>query len=174
MNVFMPYIDPNKSAQALDDKRLIKQILECYQIINANRRVLSGEEKVGYANHPVVKYYRNKEWFLLWYGFCTCSEYNYRTGKEHRYFQWFAKEWREPRFKEIVPLYYCQKYNSGLYEVEETFVLPIYEDVESEVYQRFREKLINKWNNDKRPPKWTDRLPPLWYKENDNDRYGIL
>lgn len=64
MQTFLPYKDFSKSAQALDSKRLNKQILEGYQILN----VLSNPDpRAGWRNHPAVKMWRNSEHTLLEY-----------------------------------------------------------------------------------------------------------
>lgn len=56
MQTFLPYTNTLDAARALDNKRLNKQILECYQILN----VLSGRSKGnGWKNHPAV---------LMWKG----------------------------------------------------------------------------------------------------------
>ena len=57
MQTFLPQADLHTSAYFLDNKRLNKQILEGYQILN----VLSGKSKTGgWRNHPAV---------LMWRGF---------------------------------------------------------------------------------------------------------
>ena len=57
MQTFLPSSSFNQSAQMLDSKRLNKQILECYQILN----VLSGKSPTGgWRNHPAV---------LMWKGY---------------------------------------------------------------------------------------------------------
>jgi hypothetical protein len=57
MQTFLPQSDYSVSATILDNKRLNKQILEGYQILN----VLSGRSKTGgWRNHPAV---------LMWKGY---------------------------------------------------------------------------------------------------------
>jgi hypothetical protein len=57
MQTFLPSPNPMSSARFLDSKRLNKQILECYQILN----VLSGKSPTGgWRNHPAV---------LMWKGY---------------------------------------------------------------------------------------------------------
>ncbi len=57
MQTFLPSSNPAVAARILDSKRLNKQILECYQILN----VLSGQSPTGgWRNHPAV---------LMWKGF---------------------------------------------------------------------------------------------------------
>lgn len=56
MQTFLPYTSYRECAKALDNKRLNKQILECYQILN----ILSGQSKSrAWAHHPAV---------LMWAG----------------------------------------------------------------------------------------------------------
>jgi hypothetical protein len=62
MQTFLPYKNFDKSAQALDNKRLNKQVLECYQIL----KVLSNPDpRAGWRNHPAVKMWRGHE-NVLW------------------------------------------------------------------------------------------------------------
>ena len=64
MQTFLPHSTYVKCAQALDNKRLNKQILEGYQILNVN----SGMSKTGgWKNHPAVLMWRNHEGSLLEY-----------------------------------------------------------------------------------------------------------
>jgi hypothetical protein len=57
MQTFLPSSNPVVTARWLDSKRLNKQILECYQILN----VLSGKSPTGgWRNHPAV---------LMWKGY---------------------------------------------------------------------------------------------------------
>jgi hypothetical protein len=64
MQTFLPYKDFAKSAQALDNKRLNKQILEGYQIL----KVLGNPDpRAGWRNHPAVKMWRGHEMGLWSY-----------------------------------------------------------------------------------------------------------
>lgn len=64
MQTFLPYKDFSMSAEALDSKRLNKQILEGYQIL----KVLSNKDPhAGWRNHPAVKMWRGFEHLLLDY-----------------------------------------------------------------------------------------------------------
>jgi hypothetical protein len=64
MQTFLPSSNFLTSAQILDSKRLNKQILEGYQILN----VLSGQSPTGaWRNHPAVKMWRGHELSLHLY-----------------------------------------------------------------------------------------------------------
>jgi hypothetical protein len=75
MQTFLPYKQFDKSAKALDSKRLNKQILECYQIL----KVLSNPDpRAGWRNHPAVKMWRGYEHQLLNYTYSMVREANKR------------------------------------------------------------------------------------------------
>ena len=75
MQTFLPYTSFLKSAMTLDNKRLNKQILEGYQILN----VLSNDDpKAGWRNHPAVKMWRGHEIALHSYVFVMVYEANRR------------------------------------------------------------------------------------------------
>jgi hypothetical protein len=75
MQTFLPYKDFSMSAEALDSKRLNKQILECYQILN----VLSNKDpRAGWRNHPAVKMWRGHENFLWDYTMAMVREADVR------------------------------------------------------------------------------------------------
>lgn len=64
MQTFLPHADFKKTAEVLDNRRLNKQILECYQILN----VLSNPDpRAGWRNHPAVKMWRGHEFSLFGY-----------------------------------------------------------------------------------------------------------
>ena len=164
MNIFMPEALIADSVFALDDKRLIKQILECYQIIRINERVLAGEEDVGYRNHPVVKFYRDKLPFVATYGKFACYEYYMRFCKHHQYDNFFFDEAELYGRPEIYDILYCEKRSTGLYENSVRY--DVRNDIEPEdTHLMFRQKLIKKWDTDKRTPTWTNQTKPAWYSK---------
>jgi Pyrimidine dimer DNA glycosylase len=65
MQTFLPYPSKRESLDALDNKRLNKQILETYQILN----ILTGNSKSGaWRNHPAVLMWVGAESELYRYG----------------------------------------------------------------------------------------------------------
>lgn len=154
MNIFLPFENIEQSVKALDDKRLVKQILECKQIYDSRYKTK------GYANHPVVKFYRIYPFFVVRYAMAACGEYTYRFGRHHKY---------EPFFNSLffdniqnatssswdVPMFYCEgSANKDTY-IRTTENVP----------ELFQAKLIKKWNTDKHKPKWTKRAVPEFYKD---------
>jgi len=55
MQTFLPYPNIEKSLKVLDDKRLGKQRVEAYQILNI---LLKRTRKKGWKNHPAVRMWR--------------------------------------------------------------------------------------------------------------------
>ena len=75
MQTFLPFKSFVNTARALDNKRLNKQILECYQILN----VLSNDDPhAGWRNHPAVKMWRGHELGLYTYTMAMVEEADIR------------------------------------------------------------------------------------------------
>jgi hypothetical protein len=75
MQTFLPSANPATAARMLDSKRLNKQILECYQILN----VLSGKSPTGgWRNHPAVLMWKGYERGLWTYVQAMIVEAKYR------------------------------------------------------------------------------------------------
>jgi predicted DNA-binding transcriptional regulator AlpA len=64
-------------AQSLDNKRLGKQRVEAFQILNT----LTGKSN-GWANHPATKMWQGNEWQLANYGYEICQEWANRGFKD--------------------------------------------------------------------------------------------
>jgi hypothetical protein len=64
-------------AQSLDNKRLGKQRVEAYQILNS----LTGKSN-GWTNHPATKMWQGHEWQLANYGYEICGEWINRGFKD--------------------------------------------------------------------------------------------
>ena len=77
MNTFLPSKSYRQSAKELDNKRLGKQRVECYQILKA----LLGESK-GWANHPATKMWKGHEGSLMSYTLAVCEEWQSRGFKD--------------------------------------------------------------------------------------------
>lgn len=157
MNIFASDLCPTASAVVLDDKRVIKMILESAQMLSTAMRVM-GSDKAPYrsthVNHPCTKwtYYcvSNYRWLLAHF-VALCNEYTRRFGKVHK----------------------CQQYTDIFVN---GFVLMKWEPEQKkhpnctpfkhidDVHEAYRQCLNAKWQNDKRPPKWTNAEPPSWYQ----------
>lgn len=169
MNIFMPYKNIKESVAALDNVRLNKQILECYQIY----QVALGKSQ-GYKNHPITKHYIQYPDFLRLYGYWSCLEYHRRFGKRNIYQDYFYYQLQfAPDIEEIqniteslcktvnkIPLIYVQ--------YPKTDPRCIREHDEKKVLELYQKRLSEKWNNDVvkgRPPKWTNREEPKFWEK---------
>jgi hypothetical protein len=68
MNTFVPYITFEKSAAALDNSRLNKQVAECGQIL----RQLDQYPRGGWAHHPAIRMWVGYD-EALWLYTCACE-----------------------------------------------------------------------------------------------------
>ena len=87
MNIFVVDYDPNKSAQDLCDKHVVKMILETAQMLCAAHPIGTAPYKATHLKHPctlwVARSIDNYEW-LLTHGYALCREYTARYGKRHK------------------------------------------------------------------------------------------
>lgn len=154
MNIFATSLDPTESAENLDDKRLIKMILESAQLLSTAINESGGKAtyKSTHVNHPCSLWTRKNRKNYLWlleHFVALCGEYQNRFHKIH-------KCW----------LYY-DEFCDGQYVIPNQDRMnshpncTIFKD-KKETYEAYRMYLKHKWNNDKRPPKWTNCLPPSW------------
>lgn len=72
MQTFMPYSDFERSLSVLDDRRLGKQRIEAFQIVEA---CILPEDNPTRANHPAVEMWRGFEYQCARYGLLACQLY---------------------------------------------------------------------------------------------------
>lgn len=111
---------------------------------------------VGYKNHPIYVHYKGNIKFLAYYGCECCYEYYLRFNKPHKLCVEFVKFEHTPYYH-YTPFY-----------MEGSKGNPNYMRTTENVSELYQKKLIDKWDTDKakgRPPKWTNRGIPSFYKE---------
>jgi hypothetical protein len=156
MNIFVSSFDCKEAAQALDDKRMIKMILETTQILSTNVNLAglrSGPYRTTHANHPCTIWARTSHDNYLW--LCghlrhLCYEYTDRFDKTHKCEQY------------IELLYNCS--TDIAYPKEGLTTFPnctTFKEIK-ETTRAYRLYLNSKWRQDKRKPKWTKSNPPDW------------
>lgn len=91
MNIFATDRCPVKSAQALDDRRMNKMILETAQILSTALDNMSSWRsflyKPTHSRHPCVlwaSYSKGNFNWLVQHGLALCDEYTYRFGRTHK------------------------------------------------------------------------------------------
>lgn len=162
MNLFRPYRSLTLSAEALDDLRLNKMILESGQLLSTALRIKApafAEEhnlyKITHQHHPIARWcrasYDNYMEMLLAFE-CLYAERLYRTDKEHKTFRLYAQAFRSgAQFFPLEPRGTEQPNCTDFPD------LPLHE--------AYRMHLIRKWQYDRavgREPTWTHRECPEW------------
>jgi len=96
MQTFLPFPNFNDSAIALDDKRLLKQIVEVQQIYETIEDPFT---RTAWQNHPAVNMWRGYEVALILYG-CVCyAEWLIRNKREtiHASGEFLLRMWEKKR-----------------------------------------------------------------------------
>lgn len=168
MNIFVVSKDPVICAQALDDKRLNKMILETAQLLCTGLNLLNKKQVTPYrsshVNHPITKWliegweYGYDCW--LWQlGIAYGEEIIYRTGRKHAchlVLEGLTFNW--PGFDQHIDMSEDDFYNGARHKglgLDFTH-LP--------VRKAYRAYLCARWPDDKREPRWTKREVPSWYR----------
>lgn len=161
MNIFATDEDPRISAMNLDDKRVIKMILESAQMLctalHEHGASHLAQYKPTHKNHPSNIWVRENQsnygWLLLHFA-ALAGEYTYRTGKHHKSFSLFPELFEGVSYLpkgELTPIPNCAaRADMGI----------SYKHVD-DIYEAYRLYLTDRWANDKIKPKWTNRTRPF-------------
>lgn len=95
MQTFLPYPDFQKSIRILDSKRLGKQRVETFQVLNI---LLKRTETKGWRNHPVTQMWTGYESALQLYQNYTIQEWINRGYKNTMQFENLIIEARMPKW----------------------------------------------------------------------------
>lgn len=156
MNIFYTDTNPVSSAQALDDRRLNKMVLETAQILNTVARVRCGLDvpyKPTHESHPCVRWAGANRWNFQWlmeHGIALSAEYTFRRGRLHG------------AFKPMIEAHQALDFLTALGNVEPPPNCTTFKRV-LDTANAYRHYLNWKWMSDTRPPAWTRRGCPFWY-----------
>lgn len=159
MNLFVPSPVIETSVEALDDKRVVKMVLETAQVLSTAIRLYDPETtmpvyKMTHKNHPVSIWVRatsDNYKFTLDYFIKICNEYTYRYGKIHK---------SESLLPYFVEFYKVLAISST--PVAQTPFANCTDFKKDEVHTAYKKALTTKWQNDKIKPRWTGRVRPEW------------
>lgn len=159
MNLFVPSPCIEISVESLDDKRVVKMVLETAQVLSTAIRLHDPETtmpiyKMTHKNHPVSIWVRetpDNYKYTLDYFVKICNEYTYRFGKVHK------SESLLPHFIEFCKYMAISFPNDG-----QTPFANCTEFKDDEVHLAYKKALTAKWKNDKITPRWTNRAKPIW------------
>ena len=158
MNIFFTSTDPIECAIALDDKRLVKMPIESVQMLSSaiHRHGGTPVYRVAWTKHPCTLWSgdsrENFEWHLAHLKAMN-DEFKFRYGRDHGSFLagYSALKDQQQALPDNVGL---GKYpNCSLFKDEQ------------DVVNAYRMTMVEKWKNDKRPPRWTKRERPQWPTE---------
>jgi hypothetical protein len=149
MQIFRPYRDHEKSAKYLDDSRLNKQVLECFQVIKSCLTKLElMDGKSGWFNHPITQHVWNdgKPFIPDLYNFMmVCNREWLRRGKNRGID--FTNQMNDV----------CQviKTSKEFFSWKPLPMFYSYQDTRTKnnVPRLYRDLLREKWKSDKRSPR---------------------
>jgi len=162
MNLFATNTEPELAARDLDDKRLVKMVLETAQLLSTALRV-NGVDcvelyKATHANHPVNVWVRNTRSNFLWtveYGLRICDEYQHRYGRTHGSRSAVHAAAELYRYITDGPLEEFHNSARNLGKGLDFTSLP--------VVDAYRAYLVARWNTE--TPRWTKRGIPSWLSQ---------
>jgi hypothetical protein len=159
MNIFITDKSPCKSAENLDDKRVVKMILESAQMLSTAHHELNSPVKEHvyrptHVNHPCNVWVRATKGNYVWlyeHFVALCEEYTKRFGKIHKSFAekntYLAVFPRSEGSLTDFPN--CAKNDS----------LGIDCSAIEDVCEAYKKYLTLRWD--------TDKVTPRWFKESD-------
>lgn len=156
MQTFLPYPDMRKSLQVLDDKRLGKQRVESFQILNAilKRPKLDGTPYKGWLNHPCSIMWKDYVPALKMYMNLSITEWVSRGFKNTMPFEEYSEK------DLILPFWFG---NDKFHDSHKSNLLK----KEPEFYSKYG------WNVDPSNPYiWTDK-DGKWYEQHSGKKGRI-
>lgn len=152
MNIFVTSSCPRESAEVLDDKRVIKMILESAQMLSTAMHVngLNAPYKPTHKNHPCTIWTRTSKKNYLWlydHFIALMEQYSSRYGKTHKcamYKHIFVEAAEHMPDGELTAFPNCTPHK------------------DMEVISAYRRTMKEKWQADKRKPTWKNNIKIIW------------
>lgn len=154
MNIFLTDPDPRLCAVVLDDKRVVKMVLETAQMLATNcdtRGIYLGYRST-HLNHPCSVWSRSSSLAFSWlveHGLWLADEYKRRYKRDHASLPVIHRAFVHRNVFDNEPLVF--NFNSSGYNT-------------GDVFHDYKLCLVNKWKNKDRRPQWHG-YAPAWYKE---------
>lgn len=167
MNIFATSLCPTASAQAIDNKRLPKMILEMAQMMSSAMHVYGVDTvyKQTHVNHPAA----------LW---LRANRHNWTWGLEHMIAMSEEHQYRWPSSKRHASMDLLDHFDDFGWAClpSEQFTVHAnctdFKDVD-DVYTAYRHQMIAKWNAD--TPTWGAlRKPPPWASRNSDGTFSLV
>lgn len=148
MNIFAVDLNPIVCAVELDNKRVVKMVLETCQLLSTamNETGGAGPYRTTHVNHPCSVWVRQSKANYQWtvdHFIGLLEEYTIRYGRVHKCHQ------------------YLDQLKSGIQTIPDGHLTPhpnctTFKDV-ADVHEAYRLYMKQKWANDKRKPEWGAR-----------------
>jgi len=159
MQIFVTDMCPKIAAQDLDDRRVLKLILETAQLLGLAARqqgygncIIDPAPPKTIANHPLVKWVGKNRENYNWtreYFEALCKEYTLSSGKTHKWEMYKLGFWDAQRTVipkgEMTPFVNLSHFNTG------------------DITEDYKACLREKWDNSAVKLTWKRRTPPTWY-----------
>lgn len=162
MNIFISDVDPVISAQNLDDKRVVKMILESAQLLctalHLNNASHLAKYKKTHVNHPSNIWVRETDSNYIWllnHFEALCNEYTYRYNKVHTSMSLLDDLRKGAAYipkGDLTPFANCAARSDMNIDFKSEQDITI-------AYQKY---LIARWNTDKVKPRWSIRDEPIF------------
>lgn len=170
MNIFLTSFNTKIAASHLDDLRLNKMILETAQLLSGAYKHLFGDHELLYKqthiNHPCSIWSRKNvdtySWLVDYFNAIAQEKFKrdiFVKGNSSKYHKSYVR---------LFELFNSKKVNSYLGEIAAGFFDFNCTEFKngSGVRSAYQKQMIQKWNSDIRPPKWTsyNKLPDFYSK----------
>lgn len=158
MNIFVPHRKARLNAEILDDLRLNKMILESAQMLCSvlhKHNVADIPYAKAHANHPCTLWAGETQGnyqYLLQLGYHMCNERMYRRPAS-------------PNHKCEGVLDFCFRHRHVIPAGAMTPFANCTMYKDHPTHEAYRMQLTDKWNSDIKPPKWTRRGAPDFYRK---------
>jgi len=167
MNIFVTSNCSKLSAQALDNKRVVKMVLETAQLLSTAIFINSGAAydnlyKPTHLKHLCTIWTAETigNWNWLFRHFVAlCEEYSFRYNKQHaseKISPYLLKHRTDIKSGSMTAFANCTRSESIKVDFKHI----------TDTCAAYKQYLLAKWYHDKSPPKWTSREPPSWYNQN--------
>lgn len=146
MNIFATSPDPVICAAVLDDKRVVKMILESAQLLST---VLGGPYRPTHLNHPCTIWVQESPAHQVWL-------YHHFIALLDEYTRRFQKIHSCARLADV----FASRIDVDAHQTESVTPVNCTTDYREEpnTYVAYQQQLLKKWREDKREPRWY-RLP---------------
>lgn len=162
---------PQTAARNLDTASIRQQIAVVATLMSAYAKAIKYPINTLHTliskNHPYVRWLLNDEANIDWlkdYGVLLLVEHGQRTGMRHKGSQYiydFVEDFGAPIG--VDPLMFLNRAWDEQFDYR----------FEHDVPTAYKKLMSARWHTAKRSPQWGDRMPPVWYLEDQLARQGL-